>query len=62
MIFVDGQTVSDVTGSRGQFAFDQFTFAERSGAASEASSFIPKCDSTASGCALKPVDEAIYAD
>ena len=62
MIFVDAQTVSDVTGGKGQFAFDPFTFAERSGVASERSSFIPKCDSSALGCPWKPVDEVICAD
>ena len=62
MIFVDAQTVSDVTGGRGQFAFDPFTFAERSGVVSEGSSFIPKCDSSASSCPWKPVDEVICAD
>jgi hypothetical protein len=62
MIFVDAQTVSDVTVGRGQFAFDRFTFAERSGAATDGSRFIPKRDSSASGRAWKPVDEVISAD
>ena len=61
MIF-DAQTVSDVAGGGGQFVFDRFTFAERTGAASEGSSFIPKCDSSASDCVRKPVDEVICAD
>ena len=46
MVFVDAQTVSDVIRGRSQFAFDPFTFAERSAVASEGSSFIPKCDSS----------------
>lgn len=62
MVFVDAQTVSDVIRGRSQFAFDPFTFAERSAVASEGSSFIPKCDSSASDCARKPVDEAICTD